>query len=142
MFDQPCLAVPKRIADSGLLIGYLDERDAFHEWASRSLERLPAPWLVCEPVLAEVSAYIGTPLPVLKMLARGDLELSFALAQELDHVLALAAKYADQGMDLADACVVRMTELFPNTTVYTVDRSDFAVYRRHGRQIVPCVFPD
>jgi predicted nucleic acid-binding protein len=124
------------------LIGYLDERDAFHEWASCTLESLPAPWLVCEPVLAEVAAYIGTPLPLLKMLARGDLELGFALAQELDHVLALASKYADRRMDLADACVVRMTELFPDASVYTVDRNDFTVYRRHGRQIVPCVFPD
>lgn len=132
----------RKIADSGLLIGYLDERDAFHEWASRTLESLPAPWLVCEPVLAEVAAYIGTPIPLLKMLARGDLELGFALAQELNQVLGLASKYADRRMDLADACVVRMTELFPDATVYTVDRADFTVYRRHGRQIVPCVFPD
>jgi len=45
-------------------------------------------------------------------------------------------------MDLADACVVRMSELFPEATVYTVDKKDFSVYRRNSRQRVPCVFPD
>lgn len=134
--------MPRRIADSGLLIGYLDERDAHHAWASRTMESLPAPWLVCEPVLAEVAAYIETPLPVLKMLARGDLELGFSLVQELDRVLELASRFSDRPMDLADACVVRMSEIFPDATVFTVDRQDFTVYRRHGRQVVPCVFPD
>ena len=43
--------------------------------------------------------------------------------------------------DLADACVVRMSELFRDSVVFTVDRTDFLVYRRHGRQAIPCVFP-
>jgi hypothetical protein len=44
-------------------------------------------------------------------------------------------------LDLADACVVRMTELTPRCKVWTVDREDFTSYRRHGRQSVPCEFP-
>ena len=43
--------------------------------------------------------------------------------------------------DLADSCLVRMTELAAQSKVWTVDRRDFSVYRRHGRQIVPCEFP-
>ena len=44
-------------------------------------------------------------------------------------------------MDLADACVVRMSEIFDDALVYTVDKVDFLIYRRHSRQPVPCVFP-
>ena len=44
-------------------------------------------------------------------------------------------------MDLADACLVRMTELTRRCKIWTVDRADFSAYRRHGRQIVPCEFP-
>jgi hypothetical protein len=55
--------------------------------------------------------------------------------------MALAAKYADSPMDLADACIVRMSELHRHCKVWTVDRADFLAYRRHGRQPVPCEFP-
>jgi len=44
-------------------------------------------------------------------------------------------------MDLGDACCVRLAELLAGSVVYTVDRKDFSVYRKHGHQPVPCVFP-
>jgi predicted nucleic acid-binding protein len=50
-------------------------------------------------------------------------------------------KYADVPMSLADACLVRMTEVFAEPTLLTTD-SDFRVYRRHSRHVVPCVTPD
>jgi predicted nucleic acid-binding protein len=53
----------KKIADAGLLIAALDARDEHHGWARQALEEESPPWLVCEPVLAEVSASIGTPRP-------------------------------------------------------------------------------
>jgi uncharacterized protein len=131
----------KKIADSGLLIAALDQRDAHHDWAAEVLERESPPWLVCESVLAEVSASVGTPEPVLEMLQVGDLELAFDLDENRSEVLALARKYRDQRMDLADACVVRMTELFEDSVVYTVDKADFSTYRRHRRRPIHCVFP-
>ena len=136
-----CALKVKKIADAGLIIAALDERDAHHGWAARLLGRESPPWLVCEPVLAEIAASIGTPEPVLEMLQVGDLELAFDLDENRAEVLALVRKYRDQEMDLADACVVRMSELFEDAVVYTVDRSDFSVYRRHGRRLVRCVFP-
>ncbi len=132
----------KKIADSGLLIAALDLRDAHHAWARGVLETEPPPWLVCEAVLLEVSVCVGTPEPVLEMLKVGDLEIAFALAQNAAEVLALAKRYRDRKMDLTDACVVRMSELFTDCRVYTVDKSDFSVYRRHARRPIPCVFPD
>lgn len=49
-------------------------------------------------------------------------------------------KYTDVPMSLADACLVRMTEIHPEPMILTTD-SDFDIYRRHGRRIVPCVMP-
>ena len=131
----------KKIADAGLIIAALDRRDANHHWARSVLESEPPPWFVCEPVLAEVSASIGTSEPLLEMLQIGDLELAFALEKNTDEVLAFAKKYRDQRIDLADACVIRMTELFDDSVVYTVDKKDFSVYRRKGKRPIRCVFP-
>jgi uncharacterized protein len=43
-------------------------------------------------------------------------------------------------MSLADACLVRMTELDPGAEVATVD-TDFKVYRRSGRMKIPVIAP-
>ena len=130
-----------RIADSGLLIALLDRLDAFHPWAVRVIEEEEPPYLVCEAVCSEVSAVLGTPLPILEMLENGDLQLAFSLEEELAAVRKLTLKYRDQSMDLADACVVRMSELHPVCEVFTVDRRDFSVYRRLGNKRIPCRFP-
>jgi predicted nucleic acid-binding protein len=131
----------KKIADSGLLIAALDGSDEHHAWARGAIEEHQPPWLVCEAVIAEVSASIGSPLPVLEMLLAGDLKMAFQIEEHAPEVIALARKYRDQKMDFADACIVRMTELF-DATVFTVDKKDFTVYRRHSRKKIPCVFPE
>ena len=132
----------KKIADSGLLIALLDPRDAYHTWAEELVKEHSPPWLVCEPVLFEVAFSLGTPEPVLEMLKVGDLEIAFELSANVAEILALARKYRDQEIDLADACVVRMSELFEDSMVYTVDRTDFSVYRRYSRRPIPCAFPE
>lgn len=49
-------------------------------------------------------------------------------------------KYAHMAMSLADACLVRMTEPLPEPVVL-ITATDFRVYRRNGRQVVPCALP-
>jgi predicted nucleic acid-binding protein len=114
--------------------------DPYHAWAVAAF-RERSPFLTCDAVVTEACSFFPDPRPVLTLISRGDLILDFDLAQEMTRVLALIAKYADRPMDLADACVVRMTELNERCKVWTVDRSDFQSYRRHGRQPVPCDFP-
>jgi predicted nucleic acid-binding protein len=65
----------------------------------------------------------------------------FRLEDHAEEVLALMKKYASVPMSLADACLVRMTEVMAQPVLLTTD-SDFRIYRRHGRQVVPCVLPD
>jgi len=67
--------------------------------------------------------------------------LAFHLAEQTASVLSLLNKYADRGMDLADACIVRMTEMIRDCRVVTLDRTDFAVYRRNGRDLIPVITP-
>jgi len=129
----------KPIADTGVIVGLLAADDPFHNWAAGAFRR-EAPFFTCEAVLAEACSFFQAPRPVLTLVARGDLVLDFNLAEQMSHVFALCAKYADQPMDLADACIVRMTELNVRCKVWTVDRTDFLVYRRNGRQAVPCQF--
>jgi len=44
-------------------------------------------------------------------------------------------------MQLADACLVRMSELKRDTRVFTVDERDFNIYRRFERKIIPLIAP-
>jgi uncharacterized protein len=93
-------------------------------------------------VLIEAGAVLGHATPVLKLVEAGDLCLAFNLTDEIAAVRALCGKYQDRGMDMTDACLVRMSEIFEDCRLWTIDRQDFSVYRRYGRRIIPCVFPD
>jgi predicted nucleic acid-binding protein len=132
--------VLKKIADTGLLKAFLDADDMRHEWGINEFQE-NAPFYTCDAVLVELAYLLGSPILGLELLQRGDLFLDFNLAAETKSVLDLLHKYRDRQMDLADACLVRMTELNARSKIWTVDRADFSVYRRHGRQVVPCVFP-
>jgi predicted nucleic acid-binding protein len=132
----------RKIADTGLLVALCNRRDAAHAWAKRAVEAHEPPWHVCEAVLAEASALLGDPAAVVTMLQSGDVECDFSLRQEAPAVLRLLARYKDQEMDLADACVVRMAELAEWPLVFTVDRKDFSVYRMHQRKAIPLDTPE
>ena len=132
----------KKIADTGLLVAAADPHDRHHRWAAAAL-RTHAPFHTCEAVVLETAWVLGAPLPVLALLARRDLVLdpAFDFGAQMPRLLELCRKYADRPMDLADACLVRLTELTSRCKIWTVDRADFSMYRRHGRQTVPCEFP-
>ena len=66
--------------------------------------------------------------------------IGFSLAENLESVLRLLEKYSDIPMSLPDACLVRMTETLGDPLLLTTD-DDFRVYRRHGRQVIPCTTP-
>jgi hypothetical protein len=53
---------------------------------------------------------------------------------------ALAKRYKDRKPDLADLCLIRMSELHPKHSIITVDE-DFRVYRRNKREVIPMISP-
>jgi uncharacterized protein len=97
---------------------------------------------VCEAVLTEAFFLLGARgMPVFsQMLRRRVLQVSFSFTDHREPVLALMHRYAEVPMSLADACLVRMTEVLPDPLVLTTD-ADFRIYRRNGRRAVPCVLP-
>ncbi|HYL90937.1 MAG TPA: PIN domain-containing protein [Burkholderiales bacterium] len=130
------------LADSSFLIALLSRRDVHHAWAVLQSSELPPPWETCEAALTETFHVLGARgSPALRaILQRRALVLGFELADHLEPVLKLMQKYADVPMSLADACLVRMTETLADSLILTAD-ADFRVYRRHGRQVVPCRMP-
>jgi predicted nucleic acid-binding protein len=132
------------IVDTGPLVAFLDRGERHHGWVAGQVGELEAPLLVCEPVLAE-TMYLLQRLPkaqgaLFGLLQNGALDIAFSVR---DHVLSLRnlhRKYRDRPMSLADACIVRMAELYDTHAVLTLD-SDFLVYRKHGRVALPLIHP-
>lgn len=74
------------------------------------------------------------------MMRDGMLSLAFEFASNTEHLRDLALRYADRRPDLADLCLIRMSELYPRHVVLTVDQ-DFRVYRRNKREAIPLLCP-
>jgi predicted nucleic acid-binding protein len=130
------------LVDAGFLIALLSRRDRYHPWAAAQSPQAAAPWKTCEAVLSEAFHLLGpSGWPALSaLLRRGAVVSAFDLADELDRVLNLMQKYADVPMSLADACLVRMSETLADPVILTTD-TDFRIYRRHSRHVVPCITP-
>jgi predicted nucleic acid-binding protein len=130
------------VVDTGFLVSLLSRRDAHHRWAAAQAARFPPPWQTCEAVTSEAFHLLGRigDQQLGELFHRRAVVLTFSLAAEVDAVLALMRKYASVPMSLADACLVRMTEIVPTPMLLTTD-ADFRVYRRHSRQSIPSQIP-
>jgi len=130
------------LVDAGFVVALLSNRDTHHRWAATQALQFAPPWSTCEAALSEAFHLVGVRgAPSLSALLRRDSVLvAFELARHVEPVLKLMQKYSDVPMSLADACLVRMTEMLADPIVLTTD-ADFRVYRRHSRHVVPCVTP-
>ena len=131
----------KGIADTGFLVAFIRARDMYHEWAVSVAEQVSEPLLTCEAVLAETAFHLQDVGLVLEMVADGLVALSFDCNDHLPQLAVLAKRYKDRNSDLADLCLIRMSEIYPKHSVITVDAEDFRVYRRNKREIIPLIFP-
>jgi uncharacterized protein len=129
------------IADTGYLVALLRKEDQHHSWAAGLASELTLPLLTCEPVLAETAFHLKSSVHVLALLRRGGIRVAFDCASNLEHLQDLAARFDDRKPDLADLCLIRMSELHPRHTVITVDDQDFSVYRRNKREAIPVLSP-
>ena len=131
----------KGIADTGLLVAFARQNDRHHDWAVGLAGRVTEPLLTCEAVLAETAFHLQSVSLVLAMVADGLVVVAFTCADHLPQLAALAKRYAGRQPDLADLCLIRMSELYPRHSVITVDREDFRVYRRNKRETIPLICP-
>ena len=128
------------IADTGFLVAFANRRDAFFEWASALAEHVHEPLLTCESVLAETAYHLRNSGLVLRMLETGLVRVAFDMESHRRELAELAQRYADRQPDLADLCLIRMSELNPELPVITVD-GDFRIYRRNRRETIPVIMP-
>ncbi|MBE9055800.1 PIN domain-containing protein [Sphaerospermopsis sp. LEGE 08334] len=133
------------IIDTGVLVAFLMSRDKFHDWAVNSLTNIEYPLLTCEAVLTEVCFLLqrvhSGSNKALQLVKQGYIDVSFCLDQEIEAVEMLMQRYESVPMSLADACLVRMSEIYPNSSILTLD-SDFTIYRKNRHQIIPLIMPD
>jgi uncharacterized protein len=132
------------IVDTGPLVAYFNRRDRWHRWAADQMAALNPPLVTCEPVLTEACFLIqragGRPVDLLGKVVQRSLEIGIDLEEDAAGIESLMQRYADTPMSLADACLVRLTERFPDCRLFTLD-SDFEHYRRNGRQVIPLLHP-
>jgi uncharacterized protein len=137
--------VKATLIDTGPIVAFLNQRDRYHRWAVETLATLAPPALTCEAVLSEaaylVRALPGGPEKVLELVGRGVVKPTFRLEAEVDAVKALLARYRSVSMDLADACLVRMSEQH-DAVLVTLDSEFRSVFRRHGRSAIPVIMPE
>lgn len=131
----------KAIADTGLIVAFGNRTDHFHAWAVEIARSITEPLLTCEAVLAEAAFHLRSVAYVLSLIEDGMLQVSFEMAKHQKRLAALAERYHDRHPDLADLCLIRMSELFPQHTVMTVDEEDFRIYRRNNRETIPLLCP-
>jgi len=130
------------LVDASFIVALLSRRDAHHGWATAQAPRFPPPWMTCEAGLSEGFHLLGRTGAgsLAALLRRGAIVCDFRFSDNMEPVLKLLQKYADVPMSFADACLVRMTETLNDPVLLTTD-ADFRIYRRHGRQIIPCLVP-
>ena len=131
----------KGIADTGFLVAFANRNDQHNGWAMSLASRVTEPLLTCEAVLAETAFHLCNVGLVLAMIQDGLIALAFDCQDHLPQLAALAKRYGDREPDLADLCLIRMSELYPRHSVITVDRDDFRIYRRNKREAIPLIFP-
>ncbi len=137
-------ALASVLLDTGSWMALHCKDDNFHAWAKAEFGKLSGPLLTCEAVVAETCFLLARgghdPAKALALVSRGVVQVSMSLAEEITSVQALFERYDNVSASLADACLMRMSELYQRCRVFTLD-VDFRIYRRHGRRVIPLLTP-
>ncbi len=132
------------LLDTGPLVAFLKRQDRFHSWVTTELATIEPPLLTCEAVLSEACFLLRNIYPgqgaVISLVNAGMIQIPFCLNEEPGVVSELLTRYQSVPISLADACLVRMAEQYPESFLLTLD-SDFNIYRKNAKQIIPVIMP-
>ena len=132
------------LLDTGPLESFLSDEQEHSAWVVAQWKRLRPPLLTCEPVLTETAFLLkrggADADPVFELLERGIIRVALGIEDQRTDLRALMKRYRNRPMSLADACLVRLSELHSRSRVFTLDR-DFLIYRRHGNKVIPILMP-
>ena len=132
------------IIDTGPLVAFINRREQFNHWITIELGTVEQPLLTCEAVIVEACFLLrnvyGGQSAVISLLSTGKILIPIRLVEEAAAIGELLKRYQDVPMSLADACLVRMTELYEQSELITFD-SDFRVYRKNRNLMIPLTIP-
>jgi uncharacterized protein len=135
---------PVILLDTGPWVALHCRSENHHDWARAEFGKQPGPFYTCESVVAETCFLLARagfdPARALDLVERGVVRVGMQLHEEVGAVKALFERYESVPASLADACLIRMSELYDDSKVMTLD-SDFHIYRRHGRKAIPLIRP-
>ncbi len=133
------------ILDTGPLVAAINHRDTHHNWVIHQLSEIQPPLMTCEAVISEACflshGHLKHITAIFEWMKNGSITSSCLLENEKESIEQLMVKYTNVPMSFADACLVRMAELYPNSAVLTLD-SDFRIYRKNRNQVIPVIMPD
>lgn len=133
------------LLDTGPLVSYLVPELQHHSWVVSQWNMLRPPLFTCEPVLTEAVFLLrreGRDADALfALLENGTIRVALSVQDEQAALRVLMQRYRNRPMSLADACLVRMSEVHPDGEVVTFD-SDFRIYRRYGNRVIPVRMPE
>ena len=133
------------LLDAGPLVSFLASGLKHHTWTVEQWKRLRPPLLTCEPVLTEACFLLTregrSADAIFELLERKVIRIAISVHEEQGDLRALTFRYRNRPMSLADACLVRLSEIHKSGEIFTLD-SDFRIYRRHGNKVIPVLMPD
>ena len=137
--------ISSAIVDTGVLVALINRKDTHHLWAKEVWKQLRPPLLTCEPVITEACFLLqhlrNGESSILRLLEANVIHNAIDLNTEVSAIDRLMQRYQSVPMSLADACLVRLTELYPNSPIITLD-NDFHIYRKQGNQPISVMMPN
>ncbi|WP_254174605.1 type II toxin-antitoxin system VapC family toxin [Planktothrix pseudagardhii] len=134
----------KILLDTGPLVSYLKRQDQYHSWVVSEWGKSQFPLFTCEAVISEACFLLhrtyGGEKAVIALLKSGVIKIPFHLTEEIEVIGNLMQRYQNVPMSLADACLVRMSELIPGSSILTLD-SDFRIYRKNQHEMINLIIP-
>ncbi len=132
------------LLDTGPWVALHCSNDRYHAWAKQQFDGHSGPFITCEAVVAETCFILARsgfdPAKALALVERGVVQIGLSLNDQVRAVHSLFSRYDNVPASLADACLVRLSEMHEPCQVLTLD-SDFHIYRRHGRKVIPVLSP-
>lgn len=133
------------LLDTGPLVSFLAAGLEHHEWVVGQWKRLKPPMLACEAVLTEAAFLLkreGVDTdPLFALLERGVIRVALEIEDQAADLRTQMRRYRARPMSLADACLVRLSELHKDAVIFTLD-DDFLIYRRQGNKVIPVLMPE
>jgi predicted nucleic acid-binding protein len=133
------------ILDDSVFVSLIDRRDSYHNWAVRELTKISPPLLTCEAAITE-TCFLLQRIPsskeiIFSFIDKGVVQIPFHLDEEAQSIEKLLVRYQNVPRSLADACLVRMSEIYDNSAILTLD-TDFKIYRKYRNEQIPVIMPD